>query len=332
MSIHLVTGRGTGDHVTSADAGSLHAGIVGTGRYVLNRGSQFAYEVISNNLVKIKDGDLLNQGRHMNIALNDYEECTIENGLQSVKRNDLIVIRYEKNTETEIESASVVVIKGTSGDTAVDPEYTTGNILSGDTTDDFPLYRVRLNGLNIEGVDGLFTVNKSMEELDDDIIRKANQTELDTHLGNTIIHITSSERNVWNGASNNLGTLSLLTTTIKTSIVNAINSLVAALNTHKVSTDHDGRYLQINKIQTGWSSSNSVAAGSYSDVTVTYPYAFSKPPMLSITFGGTSANIGYGDLQCSIYNGTTTQFTVRIFNKYTSTLSPSFSWIAIDAS
>lgn len=167
MSIHLVTGRGTGDHVTSADAGSLHAGIVGTGRYVLNRGSQFAYEVISNNLVKIKDGDLLNQGRHMNIAVNDYEECTIENGLQSVKRNDLIVIRYEKNTETEIESASVVVIKGTSGDTAVDPEYITGNILSGDTTDDFPLYRVRLNGLNIEGVDGLFAVNKSLVDLEE---------------------------------------------------------------------------------------------------------------------------------------------------------------------
>jgi hypothetical protein len=175
MSIHLITGQGTTDHVKSADAGSLNAGIVGTGRYVLNRGNKFSYEVVSNNLIKIHDGDLLNQGRHINIAVNDYEECTIENGLQSVKRNDLIVLHYTKNTQTEIETAAVVVIKGVSGNTAVDPTYTTGNILNGDAVDDFPLYRVRLNGLSIEGVDQLFTVNKSLSDMD---ASKVNYTDM----------------------------------------------------------------------------------------------------------------------------------------------------------
>ena len=74
MGLQLVTGQGATDHVTSAQAGSMHAGIVGEGRYVLNRGNKFAYEVVSNNLVKIKDGDLMNQGRHMIIPANDYEE------------------------------------------------------------------------------------------------------------------------------------------------------------------------------------------------------------------------------------------------------------------
>ena len=216
MSVHLTTGQGTSDHVTSADAGSLHAGIVGTGRYVLNRGNKFAYEVVSNNLVKVKDGDLLNQGRHINIAYNDYEECDIENGLQSVKRNDLIVIRYERNTETEIETASVAVIKGTSGDTAVDPTYTTGNILNGDPVDDFPLYRVRLNGINIEGIDTLFTVQKSIKNLDESLgstdisaIGDGSVTgaidslvtdlsTYSTHANNTIVHITANERTKWN--------------------------------------------------------------------------------------------------------------------------------------
>ncbi len=43
-------------------------------------------------------------------------------------------------------------------------------------------------------------------------------------------------------STTNLGVLSSLTTTIRTSIVHAINSLVSALTTHKTSNDHDGRY------------------------------------------------------------------------------------------
>ena len=246
MSVHLITGQGTTDHITSSDAGSLHAGIVGTGRYVLNRGNKFTYEVVSNNLVKVKDGDLLNQGRHMNIAVNDYEECTIENGLQSVKRNDLIVIRYEKNTETEIETASVVVIKGTSGDTAVDPAYTTGNILGGDPVDDFPLYRVRLNGINIEGIDTMFAVQKSIKNLDES-------------LGNTDISgigdgsVTGAIRMITNTI---IGDLSALATTVKSSVIGAINSLALKLDIHM---DNSTIHITASE-RTTW---NSKAAGSH---------------------------------------------------------------------
>lgn len=160
----LVTGYAGVAHVSSADVGSMHAGIVGAGRYVFNRGNKFAYTLVSNNLVTIADGDLLNQGRHCRIRTNDTVNCTIENGLAGTKRNDIIVMRYSKDTSTAVESATLVVVKGVSGSTAVDPAYTSGNILNGDTVDDFPLYRVRLNGLSVEGIDTLFTVNKTLEE------------------------------------------------------------------------------------------------------------------------------------------------------------------------
>ena len=81
----------------------------------------------------------------MRIDANDYEEVTIQNGAQSVKRNDLIVMRYKKDTSTLIETAEIVVIKGTAGSTATDPTYTSGDVLAGATQDDFPLYRVSLN-------------------------------------------------------------------------------------------------------------------------------------------------------------------------------------------
>lgn len=165
MGAHIVTGYAGKEHVTSADAGALNAGIVGSGKYVLKTGNQFAAEIVSNNLIKVKSGDLVNQGRHMRIDANDYEEVTIQNGAQSVKRNDLIVMRYKKDTSTLIESAEIVVIKGTAGSTATDPTYTSGDILSGATQDDFPLYRVSLNGLNIEKVTPLFNTVPNLNEL-----------------------------------------------------------------------------------------------------------------------------------------------------------------------
>lgn len=165
MGVHLVTGYAGKEHIKSADHGAYNAGTYGPGKYVLRTGSMFAAEVISNNLIKIKDGDLINQGRHINIAVNDYEECEIDNGQQSVKRNDLIVVRYTKNNETMMESAQVLVLKGVPSETPVDPKYVTGDILNGAETDDFPLYRVRLNGLSIEKVEPLFSTIVSVKDI-----------------------------------------------------------------------------------------------------------------------------------------------------------------------
>ena len=176
MGAHIVTGYAGKEHVTSADAGALNAGIVGSGKYVLKTGNQFAAEIVSNNLIKVKSGDLVNQGRHMRIDANDYEEVTIQNGAQSVKRNDLIVMRYKKDTSTLIETAEIVVIKGTAGSTATDPTYTSGDVLAGATQDDFPLYRVSLNGLNIEKVTPLFSTVPNLNELNTNMVKLATNT------------------------------------------------------------------------------------------------------------------------------------------------------------
>ena len=178
MGAYIVTGLKGQEHVTSADDGAFNAGIVGTGKYVMKTAEQFAAEIVSNNIVRIKSGDLVNQGRHIRIEVNDYEDMTIENGAQSVKRNDLIVMRYKKDTSTtiELESAELVVIKGTAGATATDPTYTSGDILAGATQDDFPLYRVSLNGLNIEKVTPLFSTVPNLNELNTNMVKLATNT------------------------------------------------------------------------------------------------------------------------------------------------------------
>ena len=167
--MHLVTGHAGIEHIKPSDDGAFNAGVVGTGKYVFDLDNKFEYEIVSNNLVKIKDGELVNQGRHANIPVNNYEEVPIENGLQGVKRYDLICARYTKNADTSIESVEMVVIKGTSSANPSDPACVEGNILEGALIDDFPLYRVRLDGLNIVGVDRLFEVIPSLVEVNEKV-------------------------------------------------------------------------------------------------------------------------------------------------------------------
>lgn len=83
MSTHLVTGRAGRPHVSAEDIGAKDSGVFGAENYVLETGNQFACVIINNNLIRIKDGDLIMQGRHVRVE--GYEEVVIENGQLAVK-------------------------------------------------------------------------------------------------------------------------------------------------------------------------------------------------------------------------------------------------------
>lgn len=154
-NLHLVTGYAGQSHIKAADHGSLNAAIIGDGNYVLNRGNKFSATAITSNTVRVLDGDLLLQGRH--VRLESYVDLTITSGTQGMKRHDLIVARYTKNNSTGVEECNLVVIKGTAATSPKDPAYTDGDILAGsDIQADFPLYRVELNGVNIVAVTPIF--------------------------------------------------------------------------------------------------------------------------------------------------------------------------------
>ena len=155
MAVNIVTGMTGVAHITSDDDRCFNASILGKGKYVFEYGKKFSPSIINNNLVRIHDGMCINQGTQMGIEQNDYEDVIIENGVSGSKRNDLIVMRYERNADTS--KASLVVIKGTSGETATDPSYISGNILDGgDLIDDMPLFRVKIESLTITAVEKLF--------------------------------------------------------------------------------------------------------------------------------------------------------------------------------
>lgn len=165
--MNIITGYRGEPHITSDQDRDANQGSYGTGSYILDVGAKMAATIISANEVRIADGILSHQGCLGSIDKGQYESCTIANGTQGMKRSDLIVCRYEKDSETNVESLSLVVIQGTpSSSTPSDPSYNTGNIQSGASPVDFPLYRVNINGVTISSVTRLASFVRTQKEMD----------------------------------------------------------------------------------------------------------------------------------------------------------------------
>lgn len=167
--MEIITGYTGIEHVQSADDASLYRGIFGLDDYVLNVGSKLEANIVDNNTVRIMDGDVIIQGHQGRIRANDYNEVTIDNGTPGEQRNDLIVARYLKNTETGVESIKLEVVKGSPAVEATDPETIKEDLKIGGTQRDFALYRVSLDGINLKSVTSLFSTTPSLTAIEQNI-------------------------------------------------------------------------------------------------------------------------------------------------------------------
>lgn len=174
MSTHLITGKAGYEHVKASDHGALHAAIMGGGEFVLEGGEQFACQVISNNKVRIFDGEALMQGRHIRIDRNTYEETTHDNGVQGYKRIDLVVLTYTKDEGTGVENVALEVIKGTpSENNPKVPSYVTGDILNnGELKNQMPLYKIPFDGLSIGEPVKMFETVPTMQTMKEEVNAK----------------------------------------------------------------------------------------------------------------------------------------------------------------
>lgn len=177
--MELITGVGATDHIDSQDDADFQRAITGQDNYVLNIGRKMEAKLLSNNVVRVHDGSLIHQGRHVIIPEGESEEVTIEYGTQGEKRIDLIVSVYSKDATSGIEKEFLKAIKGTpSVDSPAIPSHIDGNIRAGDIYSEFPLYKVTLDGINIVSIDPLYKVLTSMAELKmmtDELNRKLDQ-------------------------------------------------------------------------------------------------------------------------------------------------------------
>ncbi len=198
MTLSLVTGHTGAEHVTAAQAGLVNAGVTGTGCYVFDLLGKFACTVESANSLTIGTGVARINGR--DVVSDAATSLSIANGVSGQNRRDLVVARYSLDSSTGVESATLAVIKGTATTgTPSDPAYSSGSVIDGKSTVDFPLWRVPVNGVNVGTPVRLFSTVPTMAGLAD----KVASAESDT--GVVTIYKTSDDSGSWEVRARRVG-------------------------------------------------------------------------------------------------------------------------------
>lgn len=191
--MELILGTAGQPHVTSQQMREIFKMVVGSGSYILNSGEYIEPELQSNQALRIRSGILMHHGGIAEVKQNTYDEVTIGNGTQGMKRIDLVVARYTKDPETEHETMTWVVIQGTpaASDPAA-PDYTEGDMQNGDLTDDCPVFEVHLDGIQVT------EVVKLVEILDCDL------SSLNGNIQNATKYIPRQSTKVVSGSGTNV--------------------------------------------------------------------------------------------------------------------------------
>ena len=188
--VELVTGHAGKAHATAEQAAGLNAGILGLDDYVLNVHDKFKITVVSANKVTIGTGELVMQGRH--VSQGTPEDLIVTNGSQGQKRNDLIVCRYTKGSQS-VESAELVVVRGTpTTGTPTDPALNTTSPLDGGTTYDMPLYRIPLDGITIGEPEPMFNILQPMSSVWDSLTQRIRFDRSGTTSANDEMHLSGA--------------------------------------------------------------------------------------------------------------------------------------------
>lgn len=181
----IVSGKTGTPHVTSEQFRQIIEGTVGQGSYILTSGENLEPELASNNMLKIRGGMMSHHGNVSFVDLNTYDEVTLTNGSQGVKRIDLVVNRYTRNDETGLEKNEWVVIIGTPDATNPKvPEYIAGNLQNGDLTDDCPVFEVHYDGINVTEVKKLLPVMSNLDLLNGKLKNAMDGGVVSTRVGN----------------------------------------------------------------------------------------------------------------------------------------------------
>ena len=175
IPITVNTKPGEKAHIRAEDDASIYLSLFG-GDGVSTVGQACKATVLSNNKVRIADGIICVGGHFARIPYGDYIDCEIESGQSGKNRNDIIVARFETTGTGGIDTYTCEVKKGTAGTTATDPEITQENLYEAGKVRELPLYRVKIEGLSITEVEQLFTLRKTNEDLEKELVSLNSKT------------------------------------------------------------------------------------------------------------------------------------------------------------
>lgn len=163
MGANIITGYTGTRHITPAMDASVYRSAFGADDYVLSDGNHLEASMPDINSFQVMDGLASMQGHMIQVTQETLAVSTCATGYERI---DLVVLRYNHDSGSLVDSASLVIIEGTavqSGNTPVVPSYNTGVIDSGASVVDMPLYEIDLAGSTVT-FSKLFADSYTIEE------------------------------------------------------------------------------------------------------------------------------------------------------------------------
>lgn len=175
MGVKLMTGATGEQNIEAADDRECLAGLTGVDSYVFDTRDKLKATLVNANTVTIGTGAGSMQGSRFRCPT--ATTVTIKSGTQGQYRHDIIGLHFSRAASGK-ESLEFQVLTGTpasSDGAANDPAYKVGNLLKGDANAFFPLYRVKLSGINAANPEAMFPVLTSLKTLGDSVAKRASR-------------------------------------------------------------------------------------------------------------------------------------------------------------
>lgn len=169
MGVKLMTGATGEQNIQAADDRECLAGITGLDSYVFPTGSRLKATLVDANTVTIGTGAGSIQGSRFRCSTTTT--VNIQSGTQGQFRHDIVGLHFSRDTSGR-EGLEFQVLTGKPASregAAVDPAYTAGDLLKGDTKAFMPLYRVKLSGINAADPEPMFSVLTPLATLRDSV-------------------------------------------------------------------------------------------------------------------------------------------------------------------
>lgn len=156
-------------HIFAEDDAAFFKCIVGDGNLIFPYGDRFKVSVMGSNQIRVGSGLLAIQGHIGTIPVNDYEDFVLANGTIGEVRYDYLVATFETNGLHGVDTFKLEILQNQS---YYSPAYAQGNLDEGTEKVQFPIARIKINGLAISGADMLNDETLTILDLKDKLDNK----------------------------------------------------------------------------------------------------------------------------------------------------------------
>lgn len=153
-AITIYTPPSASPHIYAEDDAQVHRALIGDSGITL-ADNKLACTIVNNNTVRLASGVYSNQGYLICVSGGTNADLTVLSGTAGAYRRDLVVAEFNRGNGDTPDTHVFKVVRGadaTAEQDAVDPSLTQNDLRSGGTKRQEALYRLIINGTNIDEI------------------------------------------------------------------------------------------------------------------------------------------------------------------------------------